>query len=179
MCTRNIKGSVKCEYVICVFSQARNTNGLSTAEDAPYWAKLQEPPQLRRFTEGPPLNQQTATNDEKEPLPTTPQDQTGATVVDQETSQRQAEPVKQTEEAAPDKDHHSEEVLRLMPPPPAPLEKRAVSPAASSSMPPPSFLPPRVASAAESTSSELCRLTKSYIQAMENFDGEMYLFKVL
>lgn len=168
MCTRNIKGSIKREYVICVFSQARNTNGLSTAENAPYWAKLREPPQPRRFTEGPLPNQQTAANDEKEPLPTTPQDQTGATV-DQETSQRQDEPVKQTEEAAPDKDHHSEEVSRLMPPPPAPLEKRAVSPTASSSMPPPSFLPPRVASAADPTSSELCRLTKSYIQAMEKF----------
>ena len=134
-----------------VFLQANSGNGLSSADSSPYWAKLQEPPQLRRFAEGPTPNQEGTGNTEREPPPTATQDQTRTTVDQGETTREPIEPATQGEEMTLAKDATSEDVSKLVPPPPpAPTEKKSEATGVPS-MPPPSFLPPRVATAAASS----------------------------
>ena len=135
-----------------VFLQANSANGLSSTDSSPYWAKLQEPPQLRRFAEGPTPNQEGTGNTEREPPPTATQDQTRTTVDQGETTREPIEPATQGEETTPAKDATSEDVSKLVPPPPppAPTEKKSEATGVLS-MPPPSFLPPRVASTAASS----------------------------
>ena len=118
--------------------QVRSENGVSGQASAPYWAKLQETPLQRRFTEGPLPSQQSAVDGKREPLPPTidpPQDQTG----DHLTGQRPTEPSVQREEITPVK-ADPQEGPDGMPPPPSPGEM------AVPTMPPPSFLPPRITS---------------------------------
>ncbi|CAI8034440.1 hypothetical protein GBAR_LOCUS19388 [Geodia barretti] len=106
---------------------ANSANGLSSTDSSPYWAKLQEPPQLRRFAEGPTPNQEGTGNTEREPPPTATQDQTRTTVDQGETTREPIEPATQGEETTLAKDATSEDVSKLVPPPPppAPTEKKS------------------------------------------------------